>query len=150
MPKMWIATDRRSNREVIDRIKEIPLFSSCTQKELRAVAAVARETHFRPGQEICSQGKVGVGLHVVLSGDVKVIVDGRTRRRMGPGSFFGEISLLDGGPRSATVEASSDVEMLVIPAWGFKKMLQDNPHLMMKMLEEMGRRIRSNGAPLTD
>ncbi len=132
----------RRRADAIEGLKRVPLFSTCSQRELRSIAGVAKEVHFAAGDSIVHEGKPGVGMHVILEGETKATIGGRTRRRMGPGAFFGEMALLDGGPRSASVVAESDVRAMVIPAWGFRKLLKDNPSLMLKMLEEMARRMR--------
>jgi CRP/FNR family transcriptional regulator, cyclic AMP receptor protein len=103
---------------------------------------------FGAGDVICREGETGVGLHVVVSGETKVQVGGRTRRRLGPGAFFGEVALLDGGPRSATVVADTPVRTLSIPAWSFRSLLKSQPSLSLKMLEEVCRRLRTVDASI--
>jgi CRP-like cAMP-binding protein len=141
---------RRKDDELIGRLKQVPLFSSCTAKELKAIAAASRTVEFETGETICHEGKAGVGLHVILEGETKVSIRGRTRRRLGPGAFFGEIALLDGGPRTATVTAETPVKALVLPAWSFRSVMEDIPSLPMRMLEETARRLRTSGASITN
>jgi CRP/FNR family transcriptional regulator, cyclic AMP receptor protein len=129
-------------------LKTVPLFSSCTKKELDAIASIVKEVSFEAGRTICKEGESGVGLHVVVEGETKVQIGGRTRRRLGPGSFFGEVALLDGGPRSATVIAETPVKTLAIPAWAFRSVIRTQPGLALKMLEEVCRRLRSANASL--
>jgi CRP-like cAMP-binding protein len=129
-------------------LKTVPLFSSCTKKELSTIASIVKEVDFEAGRTICREGESGVGLHVVVDGETKVQIGGRTRRRLGPGAFFGEIALLDGGPRSATVIAETPVKTLAIPAWEFRPLIEAQPRLALKMLEEMCRRLRSTNASL--
>ncbi|MBA2725735.1 MAG: cyclic nucleotide-binding domain-containing protein, partial [Actinobacteria bacterium] len=69
---------------------------------------------------------------------------------LGPGAFFGEIALLDGGPRSATVVAEGDVTTLSLPTWAFRSILKANPTLALKMLEEVCRRLRTSESSLTN
>ena len=130
-------------------LKTVPLFSSCSRKELSTIAEIVKEVDFETGDVICAEGEIGVGLHIVVSGETKVQVGGRTRRKLGPGAFFGEIALLDGGPRSATVIAETPVHTISIPAWTFTSLLKAQPALAVKMLEETCRRIRSSEASLT-
>ncbi|HVL65301.1 MAG TPA: cyclic nucleotide-binding domain-containing protein [Actinomycetota bacterium] len=139
---------RSKENEVIARLKTIPMFSSCSRRELGAIAAVVKEVEFGAGDVICREGETGVGLHVVVSGETKVQVGGRTRRRLGPGAFFGEVALLDGGPRSATVVADTPVRTLSIPAWSFRSLLKSQPSLSLKMLEEVCRRLRTVDASI--
>jgi CRP/FNR family transcriptional regulator, cyclic AMP receptor protein len=135
-----------TRNQLHDYLRTIPLFSSCSKAELNRIAAIVKEVHFDAGHVICREGETGVGLHVVVEGETKVQIGGRTRRKLGPGAFFGEIALLDGGPRSATVVAETPVRTLSIPAWSFKTTLRSNPSLALKMLEEACRRLRTSNA----
>ncbi len=135
---------KASKADVMELIKSVPLFSGCSKRELSLLAGIADEMEFGPAQAIVTEGETGVGLQVVMEGKVKVVVGGRTRRVLGPGAFFGEIALLDGGPRSATVVADSDVRTLAIPAWSFNAVLKAEPGLSHKMLLELARRIRES------
>lgn len=135
--------------EKVELLRNVPMFQGCSERELNKIVSVTKEVRFPAGQEICHEGDTGVGLHVVVEGDTKVQVGGRTKRRLGPGAFFGEIALLDGGPRSATVVAETDVVTLSLPAWGFKSTLEAHPSLAMKMLEEVCSRLRSSEDSIT-
>jgi CRP/FNR family cyclic AMP-dependent transcriptional regulator len=132
----------------LDLLKTVPMFASCTRKELGAISRIAKRVSFDEGDEICREGETGVGLHVIVEGETKVQIGGRTRRRLGPGAFFGEIALLDGGPRTATVLAETPVETIAIPVWNFKQLLKSQPTLALKMLEEVSRRVRSSESSL--
>jgi CRP/FNR family cyclic AMP-dependent transcriptional regulator len=139
----------RANTETLNLLKTVPVFSACSPKELRSIAEIVKEVQFPPGKVICKEGETGIGMHVVVSGETKVSIGGRTRRRLGPGAYFGEIALLDGGPRTATVTAETPVKTLSIPAWSFKAMIKTQPNLALKMLEEACRRLRGNDTSLT-
>jgi CRP/FNR family cyclic AMP-dependent transcriptional regulator len=145
-----MARKDRSKTELTTLLKTIPLFSSCTAGELNRIAAIVKEVQFPQGRTICKEGDTGVGLHVVIEGETKVQIGGRTRRRLGAGAFFGEIALLDGGPRSATVIAETPVRTLSIPSWSFKTTLRSNPNLALKMLEETCRRLRTSNSQFTN
>lgn len=138
----------RAEAREIEVFKSIPLFSECSPKELRAIADAAKQVTFEAGKEICREGQTGVGLHVILEGETKVQIGGRTRRRMGAGAFFGEVALLDGGPRSATVIAETPVRTLSLTSWQFKGLIKQQPGLALKMLAEMSRRLRSADSSL--
>jgi CRP-like cAMP-binding protein len=79
---------------------------------------------------------------VITDGETKVVINGRTRRRLGPGAFFGEMALLDNGPRSAGVVAESEVSTLSLSAWDFKEVVSNHPTIALKVLEEMSKRLR--------
>jgi CRP/FNR family transcriptional regulator, cyclic AMP receptor protein len=145
-----MARKDRTTTELTNLLKTIPLFSSCTARELNRIAAIVKEVQFPQGRTICKEGDTGVGLHVVIEGETKVQIGGRTRRRLGAGAFFGEIALLDGGPRSATVIAETPVRTLSIPSWSFKTTLRSNPNLALKMLEETCRRLRTSNSQFTN
>jgi CRP/FNR family cyclic AMP-dependent transcriptional regulator len=145
-----MARGRGRRSGMSDLLKTVPIFSACTNKELSSIAAIVKEVEFPAGATICKEGETGVGLHVVAEGETRVQIGGRTRRRLGPGAFFGEIALLDGGPRTATVLAETPVKTLAIPAWSFKAVIKTQPGLALKMLEEVCRRIRASESALTN
>jgi CRP-like cAMP-binding protein len=145
-----MALSRRKGRsQVVAMLQDIPLFSGCTKNELNQLAKIVKEVEFPAGQTICKEGARGIGMHIVVEGDTKVQIGGRTRRKLGPGAFFGEIALLDGGPRSATVIADTAVRTLSVPQWEFKSMLEEHPTLALRMLEETCRRLRNTDASLS-
>lgn len=131
-----------TDQEVSKRLEEIPLFSRLKQKHLKLVAQQSKTVSFESGASICTEGESGVGMHVIAEGQVKISVGGREIRQMGPGAFFGEVALLDGGPRSATVVAESDVVTVSIPFWNFRNLLNEHPEIAVAMLEEAAKRLR--------
>lgn len=144
------ARARGRQSELTDLLRTVPIFSACTNKELSSIAAIVKEVEFPAGTMICKEGETGVGMHVVREGETRVQIGGRTRRRLGPGAFFGEIALLDGGPRTATVVAETPVKTLAIPSWSFKAVIKSQPTLALKMLEEVCRRVRANESTLSN
>ena len=139
----------KKRSEHLKMLRNVPLFAGCSDRELSRIAQSMKEVHFRAGRVICNEGALGAGLHMVIEGETRVQVNGRTKRRLGPGSFFGEIALLDGGPRSATVIAETDVMTLSLPMWSFRSLLKAHPTLALKMLEEVGQRLRSTEKSLS-
>lgn len=134
---------RNDYRAMTDLLKTVPLFATCTKKQLDAIAGISKAVNHDAGRTICKEGETGAAFHVIVEGETKVQVGGRTRRRLGPGAFFGEIALLDGGPRSATVIAETPVRTLSVPVFSFRSLLRADPSLAMKLLEEVCRRMRS-------
>jgi CRP-like cAMP-binding protein len=130
-------------------LKSVPLFAGCTDKELEEISKMAKEVQFPEGKQICKQGQTGLGLHVITDGETKVVINGRTRRRLGPGAFFGEMALLDNGPRSAGVVAESEVSTLSLSAWDFKEVVGNHPTIALKVLEEMSKRLREADSSLS-
>jgi len=140
----------RADRKLVEQLKTVPLFSGCSTRELASLGRFLREVDFPAGRMIVQEGRTGTGLHVIIEGETKVVVGDRTRRRLGPGEFFGEISLLDRGPRTATVVAETPVRTLTLSAWNFRAALKEHPSMAVKMLEELASRVRSAGSSLTD
>lgn len=126
-----------------ERIRSVPLFSGFGEKDLQRVAAIAKEVEFPAGKEIARQGESGIGFHIIVEGEASVSVDGADHGSLGPGSFFGEMSLLDGGPRSATVSAATELRTLSLTSWDFNALLDQYPELPRKLLVQLCARLRS-------
>jgi CRP/FNR family transcriptional regulator, cyclic AMP receptor protein len=127
----------------IEQIKAVPLFSGFGDKDLQRVAAIAKEVDFPAGREIAKQGESGIGFHMIVDGEAEVVVDGTSHGKLGPGSYFGEMSLLDGGPRSATVSAATDLKTISLTSWDFTAVLDQYPELARKLLVELCGRLRA-------
>ena len=125
----------------LQQLKAVPLFSTCSDREIASIGQYLKEVSYPAGQAIMKEGQTGAGLHIILEGEVKVILGGRGDQRLGPGTFFGEIALLDSGPRSATVVAQTPVRSLALSSWNLKGALKAHPSVAIKMLEEMARRL---------
>ena len=126
----------------IERIRSVPLFSDFGDKELQRVAAIAKEVEFPAGKVIAKQGESGVGFHMITDGEATVSVDGVEHARLGPGTYFGEISLIDGGQRSATVSAATDLKTVSLTSWDFNVLLDQFPELARGLLIQLCRRLR--------
>jgi CRP/FNR family cyclic AMP-dependent transcriptional regulator len=105
------------------------------------VAARMKEVHFEPGRVIAKQGDSGVGFHLIVDGEAEVSGEGVPRHTMGAGGYFGEIGLIDGGVRSATVTASTDLTTLALVSWDFQPLL-DNPVFAKGLLMGLCRLVR--------
>jgi CRP-like cAMP-binding protein len=133
--------------EMVELLSRVPLFAGLSKKELNAIASAAKEVNRKAGSYLARSGDAGVGFFLIADGTASVIVGGRRRRKMGPGDFFGEISLLDGGPRSADVVADTDIKMLGLTVWVFKGILEQYPSIAQKMLVELAERLRTGSKP---
>jgi CRP/FNR family transcriptional regulator, cyclic AMP receptor protein len=133
--------------EITELLSRVPLFSGCSQREIAAIARAAKEVHRREGSVLARTGEPGVGFFLIVDGKANVVVNGRKRGTLGSGDFFGEISLLDGGPRSADVVAATDVDMLGLTAWVFRGVLEQYPSIAQKMLVTMAGRLRDATKP---
>lgn len=130
-------------RKAIDLMSSVPLFSALDRKELEDICVTCKQSEFPPGREIFRQGAEGVGFHLILEGEVEVIKGDRIEATLGPGNFFGEMSLIDGEPRSATVKTKTPVKTFSLTSWEFRPLLESNPAIALKLLEELSRRLRS-------
>lgn len=120
----------------------VPLFESLSRRQLKKVAGVAEVVSYMANHSIVREGDEGDSFFVVLAGQAKVTVKGRTVNRTLPGDHFGEISLLDGGPRTATVVSETPMTMLTISRKAFQKVLHDDPEVAIALMENLARMIR--------
>ncbi len=123
-------------------LARVPIFSACSPEEIAAIAAVAQESFFDAGQIVVTQGTPGQAFYLVMEGTVEYSRDGSVLGTFGPGEFFGEMSLLDEAPRSATVRATGQTWCLMLSSWDFKALLMKKPEIAIKLLEVLSRRIR--------
>ena len=130
-------------KDVVEQLSKVPLFSGCSRKDLQTIARVVRDIDHPAGTVIAREGDPGVGLFVITEGMTDVTIGGRRRARLGPGDFFGEISLLDGGPRTATVTSTSDVKLLGLTEWTFRGLMMEHPSIAVKTLQAMAGRLRN-------
>jgi CRP-like cAMP-binding protein len=141
---------RTTRQELLDTVRSIPLFSNCNTKELREVARLGTPVHIPAGTMMAEEGSSGRELLVVLSGTATCRAKGKKLAHFGPGDFFGEISLVDRGPRSATVIADSDMEVLVLDSREFRRLVVTSPTIAWKILETMAGRLRLADKALTN
>ena len=132
---------RVSGREVA-MLRSVPLFQDLTDEELETVLAVGKEIEYRAGDGLVEAGLRAMDFYLILEGEAELHVPGGRRERLGPGSAFGEISVLDGEPRSATVTATTRVLALRIGRPEFIPLLDRHGSVGRKILVEMGGRLR--------
>jgi CRP/FNR family cyclic AMP-dependent transcriptional regulator len=133
---------RVSQDDKIERLEEVALLEACTRKQLRAVARIAEVVEVPTGTVLARTGTPGEEFFLILDGHARVEVSVRKRARLGPGDYFGEMSLLDGGPRSATVVAETPLRLLVIKRRNFATLLREAPELTQSILATLSRRLR--------
>ena len=135
---MSLTTERK-----IPLLRGVALFDGIDQEGLAMIAERAVEVDFGDGRSIVRQGEVGTGFFLVTSGAARVVRDGTTIAEYGPGDFFGELSLLDGGPRIASVVATAPTTCLAIASWEFEALLEFQPRLAIAILKGVARRLRA-------
>ena len=124
----------RSKRELTELIGGVDLFSRCTRSELKTVARHIETVRLEPGAELTRQGAEGDAFFVIIDGTARVIVDGEVADTLGPGQYFGELALLDGAPRSASVHAEDEVEVAVLGVRMFRTLLREFPEISIQLL----------------
>ena len=127
---------------IVDQLGAVPLFSGLSRKELAAISGLAKLFRFQAGSTIVEEGTTGGRFFLITDGHVDVLVNGHRVTELGPGAAFGEIALIDEGPRTATVLARSDVEAFGIASFNFRPLLKNEPGVAFKLLVELARRLR--------
>lgn len=127
----------------VQALGNVDLFSGLSPKELKSVLAMTREVKIDAGEAVTTQGEKGGRCFVILEGEVDVVIDGDTVDHMGPGAYFGEMSLLDGERRSATVVGTTPLVVLSLASFNFKPLLREYPSIAEKLLATLSRRVRS-------
>ena len=135
---MILTHDRRT-----ELLAACPLFRGVGSEYLAALAEKATEVEFAPRHTIVRQGEIGTGFFIVVEGRVRVVRDARTLATLGPGEFFGELSVLDGQPRIAQVVAEEPTRCLALASWDFEKVLLDQPALSLAILRGLAARLRA-------
>jgi CRP-like cAMP-binding protein len=126
----------------IGLLQKVPLFEKLSDRQLQSLSSEFKERPFTEGEEILAEGALGIGLFVVSSGELKVTIQGRERRVLGPGDYFGEIALVDDGARTATITATTDGLAYGLTKWQFKPLVEANVEIAWPLLEAMARRTR--------
>jgi CRP/FNR family cyclic AMP-dependent transcriptional regulator len=125
----------------MDLIKAVPLFTGCSKRELRQIAMMADEIDFKPGKVLIKEGSPGKEFFVLVRGLADVSRRGELLDTVGPGAFFGEMSLLADEPRNATVTTVSEVDTLVLTAANFKRLVTTNPLIGLKVMRAVAERV---------
>jgi CRP-like cAMP-binding protein len=126
----------------VQRLAAIPLFAHLDRRHLRRIAALSTDVIVEPGRVLCREGEPGLDFFVVEDGRFTVTVKGREISTLGPGDFFGELALLDGGHRTAGVAAATAGRVLVVGQGEFEALLREEPVVAVRMLPGIGARMR--------
>jgi CRP-like cAMP-binding protein len=126
----------------IDALGRVPLFAKCSRQELEFLITRTDEVEAEAGRTLISQGTSGDTFYLLLEGEASVQVDGRDRPHLRAGDFFGEISMLDRGPATATVETTTPVQLMVMSHTQFRDAIKGNDQLLSKVMSAMAERLR--------
>ena len=119
----------------------LPLFARVSKRRLRKIASLAQIQRFSPGDIVVQFGEPADAFYLILAGRAKVV--GKSRRTLGIGDYFGEMGLIDGEPRSATIAAGAELETMKLARRPFLKLLEQEPQIAMSIMAELAGRIRS-------
>jgi CRP/FNR family transcriptional regulator, cyclic AMP receptor protein len=133
----------------LDLLRKVPLFAQCRTRSIEEIGRLADEVDVPAGKVLARQGEQGDAFYLLASGSAQVERDGTVLGTLGPGDFFGEIALIDHGPRTATVTTSEPSRVLVVGHREFESLLDEFPALRADILAALAARVRAlepNGA----
>ena len=124
-----------------ETLARAPLFASLNEKQRRKVASELRERRFSPGDQMTSEELSGVGFFLMGEGSATVSVHGDVKGVLSPGDAFGEVGLLAGKTRSASIIADTEVQTWVLSQWHFKPLVMENPDIAWQLLQVLAQRV---------
>lgn len=133
---------------IVEMLQKAPLWASLSEKELKVFARSFKELKYESGHTIVRKGETGVGFYLIADGTVEVRSDGQALAKLGPGQYFGEMSILDKQPRTADVVALEPSRCLALTAWRFEAIVSTHPKMALKLLQESVRRLSMNARTL--
>lgn len=125
-----------------DVLREVSMFGSCTKNELKVIASIADEVDVPAGYVLTHEGSGGREFFVIAQGEALVSLRGEEIARLGPGEFFGEMALLDRGPRTATVVAQTPMRLFVVDGRSFGALMESAPPVARAVMQGMAERLR--------
>jgi CRP/FNR family transcriptional regulator, cyclic AMP receptor protein len=128
----------------LELLQQVPLFAACSRRDLSEISMLADELSLPAGTTLVEEGRLGHEFFVLVDGEVDVRAKGRKVKRLGTGSFFGEMALVSSRPRNATVTTTSPVRVLVVHEQAFRRLLRDSPSIQLKVLETLADRAAEN------
>jgi len=125
-----------------ETLGSIQLFSLLSKRDLSRLAKVTHEHTYEAGTVLTHDGRSGVGFFVIVEGKARVEVKGKRVKVLGPGQYFGEMALIDDGPRSAVVTAETELRCQVLTDWQFRPFVKEHPEVAWALLQALSRRVR--------
>jgi len=133
---------RKESHPVVEMLGRTPIWNGLSSQDLNSIVRSAKDLRYNAGEVIVKKGERGVGFYLILDGSVEVKLGEIVLSKLGPGQFFGEMSIIDDEPRSADVITVEPSRCLVLTAWAFESLLSNHPKIALKMLREFVRRLR--------
>jgi CRP/FNR family cyclic AMP-dependent transcriptional regulator len=127
----------------IEALQRVPLFADLSKHEIQQVARLFKERRFPKGETIIKEGSGGAAFFVIEAGEATVFIGGKERSTLKPGDFFGEIALIDEGPRMATITAASEMLCYGLTFWDFRPLVESNGVIGWKLLQRMAQMLRA-------
>ena len=134
---------RKGRDAKLELLGDVRLFSTCNKRELARIASLVDEVEAPKGKVLVRQGDPGKECFVIEEGRARATMRGKGTAMLGPGSFFGEMSLLDQGPRSATVTAETDMRLLVLGSREFSALINEVPTVAVRIMRGLAERLRA-------
>jgi CRP-like cAMP-binding protein len=129
-----------------EAVKQVPLFANLSSSEVEQVRSVFKERRFAEGEVVTKEGSGGAAFFLIESGEASVSVRGTPRGSLGAGDYFGEIALIDGGERAATVTAATDLVCYGLTYWDFRPLVQKNGAIAWALLQSLAKMLRDEHA----
>ncbi len=133
---------KKADVTIINALRQVSLFAGLSEKELAAVARSARDEVYSPGQNIVTEGAASGPVFAIVSGRANVVVDGHNVATLGPGKFFGEMAMVEGQPRSATVRAETHIRAVAFSPYSFGLILTENWKVTSRLLAHLSAEVR--------
>jgi CRP-like cAMP-binding protein len=127
----------------IEVLQSVPLFAELSPAEVAEVARAFKKRQFAAGETVTKEGSGGAAFFLIVSGEAQVTVRGKSRPPLTAGDHFGEVALIDGQPRSATITASSDMVCCGLTYWDFQPLVRESPAIAWALLLAMAKLLRA-------
>lgn len=125
----------------VDLLRQVKLFAELDQRELESIAQSMKERTFSAGDTVTQEGSGGAGFFVIAEGEAEVEAHGEHRRNLGPGDHFGEVALVTGTDRTATIRATTNLRCFGMTPWEFRPLVENNGKIAWKLLQQMGQML---------
>jgi hypothetical protein len=133
--------ERRGTDPRVAALRRSTLFGGLPRRTLAELAWSTGERHLAAGTPVVVENEIGVGFFLITAGRADVVVDGRIRATLGPGAHFGDIALIAGAPRTASVVAATDLHLLTLTSWAFRRLVESDPDVSWQVLSAMAAQL---------